>query len=97
MTEIKSATPVSRLPSGSVQETWIRSLDGDDPLKEEMAPVLFLPGKFHVQRSLAGYSPQGRKELDMTEQLSMHAHTHSSKHTNEESETALLPICIKFE
>ena len=25
------------------------------------------PEKFHGQRSLAGYSPQGRKELDMTE------------------------------
>ena len=29
----------------------------------------FLPGKFHGQRSLVGYSPWGRKELDTTEQL----------------------------
>ena len=29
----------------------------------------FLPGEFHGQRSLEGYSPQGRKVLDMTEQL----------------------------
>ena len=28
--------------------------------------------KFHGQRSLVGYSPQGRKELDMAE----HTHTH---------------------
>ena len=28
---------------------------------------VFLPGESHVQRSLAGYSPQGCKELDMTE------------------------------
>ena len=27
----------------------------------------FLPGKFHRQRSLAGYSPWGHKELDMTQ------------------------------
>ena len=27
----------------------------------------FLPGKSHGQRSLAGYSPQGRKESDTTE------------------------------
>jgi len=27
----------------------------------------FLPGKFHGQRSLAGYSPQSCKESDMTE------------------------------
>ena len=26
----------------------------------------FLPGKFHRQRSLAGYSPWGHKDLDMT-------------------------------
>ena len=30
---------------------------------------VFLPGKPHGQRSLAGYSPKGNKELDMTEQL----------------------------
>ena len=28
-----------------------------------------LPGEFHGQRSLAGYSPGGCKELDMTERL----------------------------
>ena len=27
----------------------------------------FLPRKFHGQRNLTGYSPWGRKELDMTE------------------------------
>ena len=29
------------------------------------------------QRNLAGYSPQGRRELDMTE-VTEHAHTHIS-------------------
>ena len=28
---------------------------------------VFLPGEFHGQRSLAGYSPWGHKESDMTE------------------------------
>ena len=28
---------------------------------------VFLHGESHVQRSLAGYSPKGCKELDMTE------------------------------
>ena len=28
-----------------------------------------MPGEFHGQRSLAGYSPWGLKELDMIEQL----------------------------
>ena len=30
---------------------------------------MFLPGKSHGQRSLVGYSPWGRKELDTTERL----------------------------
>ena len=34
--------------------------------KWQPAPV-FLPGKFHGQRSMAGCSPQGCKESDMTE------------------------------
>ena len=35
--------------------------------KQQPTPV-FLPGKFHRQRSLAGCSPWGHKQLDMTEQ-----------------------------
>ena len=31
---------------------------------------VFSPGESHGQRSLAGYSPWGLKELDMTERLS---------------------------
>ena len=51
-------------------ETWVQSLDLEDPLEKEMATTLvFLPVESHEQRSLAGYSPWGRKELDMTEQL----------------------------
>ena len=40
-----------------------------------------LPGEPHGQRSLVGYSPQGRKELDMTEvtqRARTHTHTLSS-------------------
>ena len=32
-------------------------------------PLPFLLGEFHGQRSLEGYSPWGRKELDTTERL----------------------------
>ena len=42
--------------------------------KWQPTPV-FLPGESHGQRSLAGYSPWGRKESDMTERLS---HTQNS-------------------
>ena len=35
-----------------------------------MAPTpVLLPGESHGWRSLVGYSPQGHKELDTTEQL----------------------------
>ena len=34
----------------------------------ESTPV-FLPGESHRRRSLVGYSPQGRKELDTTETI----------------------------
>ena len=40
--------------------------------KWQPIPV-FLPGKFHEQRTLVGYSLWGHKESDMTEQLSMYA------------------------
>ena len=34
----------------------------------EWLPIpVFLPGEFHGQRSLAGYSPWGHKKLDTTE------------------------------
>ena len=33
---------------------------------------VFLPGELHGQRSLVGYSPWGRKESDMPEQLTPH-------------------------
>ena len=38
--------------------------------KQKPTPVL-LPGKSHGQRRLAGYSPWGHKELDMTERLTL--------------------------
>ena len=39
---------------------------------------VFLPGKFHGQRSLAGYSPWDCKELDVTECTHVYTHTHTS-------------------
>ena len=52
----------------AIQETPVGSLGQEDPLKEEMQPTpVFLLGKSYGQRSLAGYSPWGHKELDMTD------------------------------
>ena len=50
-----------------MQEIQGQSLGQEDPLEKEMAtPPVFLPGNFHGQRSLAGYSPYGHKESDAT-------------------------------
>ena len=47
-------------------DPWV----GKIPWRREWQPTpVFLPGKFQGQRSLADYSPQGRKQSDMTEQL----------------------------
>ena len=43
--------------------------------KWHSTPV-FLPGKFHRQRSLVGHSALGRKESDMTERAHKHACVH---------------------
>ena len=49
------------------KEMWVPSLAQEDPLEKEMQPTpIFLPGKSHGQRSLAGYSPWGHKEYDTT-------------------------------
>ena len=42
------------------------------PWRRKWQPTpVFLPGKSHGQRNLAGYSPWGRKELDTTYQLTI--------------------------
>ena len=41
------------------------------PWRRKWQPTpVFLPGEFHGQRSLAGYSPWGHRDLDTTERLS---------------------------
>ena len=55
-----------------MQETWVWFLCRSDTLKWQPTPV-FLFGESHGVRSLAGYSPWGCKELNMTEGLT-HAH-----------------------
>ena len=47
-------------------DPWV----GKIPWRRTWQPTpVFLPGESHGQRSLAGYSPWGRKELGMTYQL----------------------------
>ena len=52
-------------------DPWV----GKIPLRRVWQPTLvFLPGKSHGQRSLAGYSPWGCKESDVSE-VNEHAGT----------------------
>ena len=47
---------------------WFDPWVGKIPWRRAQEPTPgFLPGESQGQRSLAGYSPQGCKELDMTE------------------------------
>ena len=59
------------MPVWEMREARVRPVGGEDALGEEMAAhsSVFLPGESHGQRSLVGYSPWGRKELDTTEQI----------------------------
>ena len=55
------------LGNEEVQDTWVRKI----PWRRAWQPTpVFLPGKLQGQRSMVGYTPQGRKELDMTDRLS---------------------------
>ena len=51
-----------------MQETRVRFLVWEDPLERKWQPTpVLLLGELHGQRNLAGYSPWGYKQLDMTE------------------------------
>ena len=51
-----------------MQEMWVDPWAGKIPWRREWLPTpVFLPGKFHGQRSLVNYSPRGHKESGTTE------------------------------
>ena len=63
------AQRVKHLPA--MRETWVWSLGWEDPWRRKWQPTpVFLPGESHGWRSMVGYSPWGRKELDTTERAS---------------------------
>ena len=62
---------------------WVRK----NPWRRKWQPTpIFLPGKFHGQRSMAAYSLWGCKESDRTEHARAHTHTH----------TIALQCCVSF-
>ena len=53
--------------AGDTRDTLVQSLGREDPLEENGNPLQYsCLENTHGQRSLAGYSPQGHKELDTT-------------------------------
>ena len=63
---------------------------GKMPCRRARQPTpVFLPGESHGQRSLLGYSPWGRKELDMTE----HAHGPQTCRANQAREDRASAEC----
>ena len=62
---------VKSLPA--TRETWVPPRVGNIPWRRRWQPnPVFLPGKSHGQRNLAGYSLGGHKQSDTTEQLHFH-------------------------
>ena len=61
---------VKNLPA--MQETWVRSLGQEDPLKKGMATYSSIPAwRIQQTEELVSYSPWGHKELDTTERLTL--------------------------
>ena len=64
------AQTVKNLPA--VQETWVRSLDWEDPLEKGMAPhSCILAWKIPLTEELGGIQSMGHKKLDATESLTL--------------------------
>ena len=62
-------TIVRSIGDRSLKRQWnvVREVGQEDPLVMEMTPTpVFLPGEFHAQRKLTGYSSWDHKESDMT-------------------------------
>ena len=68
---------------------------GKIPWRRKWQPTLvFLPGKFHRQRRLAGCGAWAHKESDTTEWLNTHTHTHTHAHAHHESESEVTQLCL---
>ena len=59
--------------AGDIREVGSIPGSGRSPWRRAWQPTpVFFPEESHGQSSLAGYSPWGAKESDMTEQLSIY-------------------------
>ena len=86
-----AAQMVKSLPA--VWKTQVRSLGPEAPLEKDRAThPSILAWESHARRSLAGYSPWGHKELDVTEQLHFHFHSRPKGPRPEISGAGLFPV-----
>ena len=76
-----------------MQEIQVQSLCQEDPLEKEWQPIpVLLPGEFHGQRNLAGYSPRVTKESDLvTKTRTAWYYTHSCPSSRPSTDSLLSP------
>ena len=87
------AQVVKNLPS--MLGAWVQSLGPEEPWRREWQPTsVYLPGEFHRRRSLADYSPWGRKESDRSEWLSL-THSYISHYISQQTH-AVITCCYYF-
>ena len=62
-------------PKYPSMDDWIKKMQYIHTWRRKWQPTpVFLPGKFHGQRNLVGYSPRGGKELATTEHISTYTY-----------------------
>ena len=74
---------VKELPAKAGDVDSISGLERS-PGRGHINPLQFLPGKSHGEKSLAGYSPWGHKDLDMTEHTGIQAYIPERRREGEE-------------
>ena len=68
-------------------DPWVRKI----PWRRKWQPTpVFLPGEYRGLRSLVGYSPQGRKELDTTVRLHFYIYLKTCQFENKVRQTYFL-------
>ena len=67
--------------------SWVRKI----PWSRKWQPIVFLPRKFHGQRSLVGYSPKGCKKSDMSTRMRQNVHFLAYRQKNTEENFVEVP------
>ena len=78
---------VGKIPPAGGFDPWVRKI----PWRRKWQPTpVFLPGEYRGLRSLVGYSPQGRKELDTTVRLHFYIYLKTCQFENKVRQTYFL-------